>query len=47
MFAVDDPTGMFSLSSDSRQVTIWRDHGTRFERKNIMERRHFPSRGVM
>ncbi|GFU04062.1 transposable element Tcb2 transposase [Trichonephila clavipes] len=36
----------FSLSSDSRRVTIWREHGTRFEPRNITER-HFPSRGVM
>ncbi|GFV39782.1 transposable element Tcb2 transposase [Trichonephila clavipes] len=33
----------FSLSSDSRQVTIWRERGTR----NITERHHFPSRRVM
>ncbi|GFW09561.1 transposable element Tcb2 transposase [Trichonephila clavipes] len=37
----------FSLSSDSRRVTIWRECGTRFEPKNITERHHFPSRGVM
>ncbi|GFW75849.1 transposable element Tcb2 transposase [Trichonephila clavipes] len=35
------------LSSDSRRVTIWREHGTRFEPRNITERHHFPSRGVM
>ncbi|GFS56418.1 transposable element Tc3 transposase [Trichonephila clavipes] len=37
----------FSLSSDSRRVTIWRERGTRFEPGNITERHHFPSRGVM
>lgn len=37
----------FSLSSDSRRVTIWRERGTRFEPRNISERHHFPSRGVM
>ncbi|GFU73349.1 transposable element Tcb2 transposase [Trichonephila clavipes] len=37
----------FSLSSDSRRVTIWRERGTRFEYRNITERHHFPSRGVM
>ncbi|GFU47534.1 transposable element Tcb2 transposase [Trichonephila clavipes] len=37
----------FSLSSDSRRVTIWRERGTRFEPRNIMERHSFPSRGVM
>ncbi|GFX02457.1 transposable element Tc3 transposase [Trichonephila clavipes] len=37
----------FSLSSDSRWVTIWRERGTRFEPRNIPERHHFPSRGVM
>ncbi|GFV20828.1 transposable element Tcb2 transposase [Trichonephila clavipes] len=37
----------FSLSSDSRRVTVWREHGTRFEPRNITERHHFPSRGVM
>ncbi|GFT03855.1 transposable element Tcb2 transposase [Trichonephila clavipes] len=37
----------FNLSSDSRWVTIWRESGTRFEPKNITERHHFPSRGVM
>ncbi|GFY18583.1 transposable element Tcb2 transposase [Trichonephila clavipes] len=37
----------FSLSSDSWRVTIWREHGTRFEPRNITERHHFPSRGVM
>ncbi|GFT40390.1 transposable element Tcb2 transposase [Trichonephila clavipes] len=37
----------FSLSSDSRRVMIWRERGTRFEPRNIMERHHFPSRGVM
>ncbi|GFU50098.1 transposable element Tcb2 transposase [Trichonephila clavipes] len=37
----------FSLSSDSRRVTIWRESGTRFEPRNITERHHFPSRGVM
>ncbi|GFV33713.1 transposable element Tcb2 transposase [Trichonephila clavipes] len=36
----------FSLSCDSRLVTIWRERGTRFEPRNIMER-HFPSRGAM
>ncbi|GFX62849.1 transposable element Tcb2 transposase [Trichonephila clavipes] len=37
----------FSLSSDSRRVTIWKERGTRFEPRNITERHHFPSRGVM
>ncbi|GFU95158.1 transposable element Tcb2 transposase [Trichonephila clavipes] len=37
----------FSLSSYSRRVTIWRESGTRFEPRNITERHHFPSRGVM
>ncbi|KFM75536.1 Transposable element Tc3 transposase, partial [Stegodyphus mimosarum] len=37
----------FSLSTDSRRVTIWRERGTRFETRNILERHHFPSRGVM
>ncbi|GFY36619.1 transposable element Tcb2 transposase [Trichonephila clavipes] len=37
----------FSLSSDTRWVTIWREHGTRFEPRNITEIHHFPSRGVM
>ncbi|GFV08979.1 transposable element Tcb2 transposase [Trichonephila clavipes] len=37
----------FSLSSDSRRVTIWRERGTRFEARNITERHHFPSREVM
>ncbi|GFX96382.1 transposable element Tc3 transposase [Trichonephila clavipes] len=37
----------FSPSSDSRQVTIWRERGTHFEPRNITERHHFPSRGVM
>ncbi|GFU67432.1 transposable element Tcb2 transposase [Trichonephila clavipes] len=37
----------FSLSSDFRPVTIWREHGTRFEPRNITKRHHFPSRGVM
>ncbi|KFM71805.1 Transposable element Tcb2 transposase, partial [Stegodyphus mimosarum] len=37
----------FSLSTDSRRVTIWRERGTRFEPRNISERHHFPSRGVM
>ncbi|GFU83579.1 transposable element Tc3 transposase [Trichonephila clavipes] len=37
----------FSLSSDSRRVTIWRERGIRFEPRNITERHHFPSRGVM
>ncbi|GFY19332.1 transposable element Tcb2 transposase [Trichonephila clavipes] len=37
----------FSLNSDSRRVTIWRERGTRFEPRNITERQHFPSRGVM
>ncbi|GFT03884.1 transposable element Tcb2 transposase [Trichonephila clavipes] len=37
----------FSLSSDSRRVTIWRERGTRFEPRNITERHHFSSRGVI
>ncbi|GFW60497.1 transposable element Tcb2 transposase [Trichonephila clavipes] len=37
----------FNLSSDSRCVTIWKECGTRFEPRNITERHHFPSRGVM
>ncbi|GFT71161.1 transposable element Tcb2 transposase [Trichonephila clavipes] len=37
----------FSLSSDSRWVTIWRERGTCFEPINITERHHFSSRGVM
>ncbi|GFT67158.1 transposable element Tcb2 transposase [Trichonephila clavipes] len=37
----------FSLSSDSRRVTIWRELGTRFEPRNITEGHNFPSRGVM
>ncbi|GFU88982.1 transposable element Tcb2 transposase [Trichonephila clavipes] len=37
----------FSLSSDSRWVTIWRERGTRFEPRNITERHNFPSRGVI
>ncbi|GFV25732.1 transposable element Tcb2 transposase [Trichonephila clavipes] len=37
----------FSLSSDSRRVMIWRERGTRFEPRNITEKHHFPSRGVM
>ncbi|GFW67137.1 transposable element Tcb2 transposase [Trichonephila clavipes] len=37
----------FSLSSDSRRVTIWRERGTHFEPRNITERHHFPSRGVL
>ncbi|GFV44840.1 transposable element Tcb2 transposase [Trichonephila clavipes] len=37
----------FSLSSDSRRVMIWRERGTRLEPRNITERHHFPSRGVM
>ncbi|GFX80993.1 transposable element Tcb2 transposase [Trichonephila clavipes] len=37
----------FSLISDSRRVTIWRERGTCFELRNITERHHFPSRGVM
>ncbi|GFW42312.1 cytoplasmic dynein 2 heavy chain 1 [Trichonephila clavipes] len=37
----------FSLSCDSRRITIWRERGTRFEPRNIMERHHFPSRGEM
>ncbi|GFX09588.1 transposable element Tc3 transposase [Trichonephila clavipes] len=37
----------FSLSSDTRRVTVWRERGTRFEPRNITERHHFPSRGVM
>ncbi|GFU06951.1 transposable element Tcb2 transposase [Trichonephila clavipes] len=28
----------FSLSSDSRWVTIWRERGTRFEPRNITEK---------
>ncbi|GFW05105.1 transposable element Tcb2 transposase [Trichonephila clavipes] len=37
----------FSPSSDSQWVTIWREHGTRFEPRNITERHPFSSRGVM
>ncbi|GFW31213.1 transposable element Tcb2 transposase [Trichonephila clavipes] len=37
----------FSLISDSRWVMIWRERGTHFEPRNIMERHHFASRGVM
>ncbi|KFM59169.1 Transposable element Tcb2 transposase, partial [Stegodyphus mimosarum] len=37
----------FSLSTDSRWGTMWRERGTRFEPRNISERHHFPSRGVM
>ncbi|GFV76901.1 transposable element Tcb2 transposase [Trichonephila clavipes] len=37
----------FSLRSDSRRVTIWRERGTRFEPRNITERHHFPSRRLM
>ncbi|GFX22829.1 transposable element Tc3 transposase [Trichonephila clavipes] len=37
----------FRQSSDSRRVTIWRKRRTRFEPRNITERHHFPSRGVM
>ncbi|GFX32887.1 transposable element Tcb2 transposase [Trichonephila clavipes] len=37
----------FSLSSDSRWVTMWRGRGTRFEPRNITERHHFPLREVM
>ncbi|GFY25265.1 transposable element Tcb2 transposase [Trichonephila clavipes] len=37
----------FSLSSDSGRVTIWRERGTRFEPRNITERYHLPTRGVM
>ncbi|GFV81278.1 transposable element Tcb2 transposase [Trichonephila clavipes] len=37
----------FSLSSDSRRVTIWRERGTHFETRNITERHNFPSRGVI
>ncbi|GFS47959.1 transposable element Tcb2 transposase [Trichonephila clavipes] len=37
----------FSMSSDSRRVTIRKGYGTRFEPRNITERHHFPSRGVM
>ncbi|KFM56783.1 Transposable element Tcb2 transposase, partial [Stegodyphus mimosarum] len=37
----------FSLSTDSRRVTIWRERGTRFEPRNISERYNFPSRGVI
>ncbi|GFW82830.1 transposable element Tcb1 transposase [Trichonephila clavipes] len=33
----------FSLSSDSRWVTIWRERGSRLEPRNITERHHFPS----
>ncbi|GFW71878.1 transposable element Tcb2 transposase [Trichonephila clavipes] len=35
----------FSLNSDSRFVTIWRERGARFEPRNITERHHFPSKG--
>ncbi|GFT03217.1 transposable element Tcb2 transposase [Trichonephila clavipes] len=35
------------LRSDSRRVTIWRERGTCFEPRNIMEKYHFPSMGVM
>ncbi|GFV49606.1 transposable element Tcb2 transposase [Trichonephila clavipes] len=35
------------MSSDSRRVMIWRERGTHFEQRNIAERYHFPSRGVM
>ncbi|KFM60819.1 Transposable element Tc3 transposase, partial [Stegodyphus mimosarum] len=44
MFSDESP---FSLSTDSRRVTVWRERGTRFEPRNISERHHFPSRGVM
>ncbi|GFT88801.1 transposable element Tcb2 transposase [Trichonephila clavipes] len=37
----------FSLSSDSRRVKIRRERGARFEPRNIAERHHFPSSGVM
>ncbi|GFV50946.1 transposable element Tcb2 transposase [Trichonephila clavipes] len=37
----------FSLSSDSRRVTISTERRTLFEPRNITERDHFPSRGVM
>ncbi|GFV53987.1 transposable element Tcb2 transposase [Trichonephila clavipes] len=37
----------FCLSSDSRQIKIWRKRGTRFEPRNITEKHNFPSRGVM
>ncbi|GFU53795.1 transposable element Tcb2 transposase [Trichonephila clavipes] len=37
----------FSLSCDSRWVTIWRERGTHFESRNITEIHHFPSKGVM
>ncbi|GFV89816.1 transposable element Tcb2 transposase [Trichonephila clavipes] len=37
----------FNLSSDSRQLTIWRERGKRFEPRKITERHNFPSRGVM
>ncbi|GFW30092.1 transposable element Tcb2 transposase [Trichonephila clavipes] len=37
----------FSLSSDSRRITMWRERGIRFEPRNITERHHFPSRRVM
>ncbi|GFY35754.1 transposable element Tcb2 transposase [Trichonephila clavipes] len=37
----------FCQSSDSRRVTIWRERGARFKPRNITERHHFLSRGVM
>lgn len=37
----------FSLQTDSRRTTIWRERGTRFHPGNITERHHFPSGGVM
>ncbi|GFW35450.1 transposable element Tcb2 transposase [Trichonephila clavipes] len=37
----------FSLNSDSRRVTKWRERGTRFEPRNITERHNFSSRGFM
>ncbi|GFW33485.1 transposable element Tcb2 transposase [Trichonephila clavipes] len=37
----------FSLSSDCRRVTIWKERGTKFKPRNITKRYHFPSRGVM
>ncbi|GFU24255.1 transposable element Tcb2 transposase [Trichonephila clavipes] len=37
----------FSLSTDSRRITIWRERGTCFEPRNITKTHHFPLRGVM
>ena len=37
----------FSLQTDSRRVTIWRERETRFESRNVMEKHYFPSAGVM